>query len=65
MHSLQNCKAAETFLDITLTDVNLLRIVHQIPGGPAMIQWESDINKALARGQAEKKCVLLDFFSPG
>ena len=30
-----------------------------------MIQWESDINKALATAQAEKKCVLLDFFNPG
>lgn len=30
-----------------------------------MIQWVNDLDKALATGQAEKKCVLLDFFSPG
>lgn len=30
-----------------------------------MIQWHNEINKALAHGQAEKKCVLLDFYSPG
>jgi thioredoxin-related protein len=29
-----------------------------------MIAWESEIGKALARGKAEQKCVLLDFFSP-
>jgi len=30
-----------------------------------MIAWESEMGKALARGKAEQKCVLLDFFSPG
>jgi hypothetical protein len=29
-----------------------------------MITWESEMAKALARGKAEQKCVLLDFFSP-
>jgi hypothetical protein len=29
-----------------------------------MIAWESDMAKALARGKAEQKCVLLEFFSP-
>jgi hypothetical protein len=29
------------------------------------ILWESDLNKSLARGQAEKKPILLDFFNPG
>lgn len=29
-----------------------------------MIAWESEIGKALARGQAEQKPVLLEFFSP-
>jgi hypothetical protein len=29
-----------------------------------MIAWESEMGKALARGKAEQKCVLLDFFSP-
>jgi len=29
-----------------------------------MITWESEMSKALARGKAEQKCVLLDFFSP-
>lgn len=29
-----------------------------------MIAWETDIGKALARGAAEQKCVLLDFYSP-
>jgi hypothetical protein len=29
------------------------------------IQWESDLNKSLTRGQAEKKPILLDFFNPG
>jgi hypothetical protein len=29
-----------------------------------MITWESEMGKALARGKAEQKCVLLDFFSP-
>jgi hypothetical protein len=30
-----------------------------------MITWESELTKALGRGQAEKKPVLLDFFNPG
>jgi len=29
-----------------------------------MIPWESDMGKALARGKAEQKTVLLEFFSP-
>ncbi len=29
------------------------------------ITWETDLKKALARGQAEHKTVLLDFFNPG
>ena len=29
-----------------------------------MITWESEMGKALARGKAEQKCVLLDFISP-
>ena len=29
------------------------------------VAWESDLNKSLARGQAEKKPILLDFFNPG
>ena len=29
-----------------------------------MITWESDMGKALARGKAEQKCILLEFFSP-
>lgn len=29
-----------------------------------MIAWESDIGKALARGKAEQKSILLQFFSP-
>lgn len=29
------------------------------------IVWESEINKSLTRGQAEKKPILLDFFNPG
>jgi hypothetical protein len=29
------------------------------------IQWESDLDKALARAKAEKKPVLMDFFNPG
>ena len=31
----------------------------------ATITWETEMNKALARGQAEKKTILLDFFNPG
>ncbi len=30
-----------------------------------VINWESDMNKSLSRGQAEKKPILLDFFNPG
>lgn len=30
-----------------------------------IIVWESELNKSLTRGQAEKKPVLLDFFNPG
>jgi len=30
-----------------------------------VIVWESELNKSLARGQAEKKPILLDFFNPG
>ncbi len=30
-----------------------------------MINWESEITKALELGQAENKPVLLDFFNPG
>ncbi len=30
-----------------------------------MIKWETDMSKALARGQAEKRTILLDFFNPG
>lgn len=29
------------------------------------MKWESDLKKALGRGQAEKKPILLDFFNPG
>ena len=29
-----------------------------------MIAWEKEISKALSRGKAEQKCILLDFFSP-
>lgn len=29
------------------------------------IIWESEMNKSLAQGQAEKKPILLDFFNPG
>ena len=31
----------------------------------ATITWETELNKALTRGQAEKKTILLDFFNPG
>jgi hypothetical protein len=30
-----------------------------------VITWESEMNKSLIRGQAEKKPILLDFFNPG
>ncbi len=30
-----------------------------------VITWESDMNESLARGLAEKKPILLDFFNPG
>jgi hypothetical protein len=29
------------------------------------IQWEDDLQKALAKAKAEKKPVLMDFFNPG
>jgi hypothetical protein len=29
-----------------------------------MISWESEMGRALARGKAEQKCILLEFFSP-
>ncbi|HJV67027.1 MAG TPA: thioredoxin fold domain-containing protein [Geomonas sp.] len=29
-----------------------------------MIAWETEVSKALARGKAEQKCIMLDFFSP-
>lgn len=29
------------------------------------IQWETDMDKALARADKEDKTVLLDFFNPG
>lgn len=29
------------------------------------IPWETELSKALARGAAEHKTVLLDFFNPG
>lgn len=29
------------------------------------IQWESDLQKALAKAKAEKKPILMDFFNPG
>lgn len=29
-----------------------------------MIAWETDLSKALARGKAEQKCIMLEFFSP-
>lgn len=31
----------------------------------AKIQWETDLDKALARARKEDKTVLLDFFNPG
>ncbi len=31
----------------------------------SVINWETDLTRALARGQAEHKTVLLDFFNPG
>lgn len=31
----------------------------------SVISWETNMEKALARGQAEKKTILLDFFNPG
>ncbi len=30
-----------------------------------MINWESELTKALGRGQAESKPILLDFYNPG
>jgi hypothetical protein len=30
-----------------------------------MITWESELTKALERGAADKKPILLDFFNPG
>lgn len=30
-----------------------------------MITWEMDLAKALGRGEAEEKPILLDFFNPG
>jgi hypothetical protein len=30
-----------------------------------MISWESEMTKALERGEREKKPILLDFFNPG
>ena len=30
-----------------------------------MINWETEMSKALARGQAEKRTILLDFFNTG
>jgi hypothetical protein len=39
-----------------------------LKGGAVMadvIVWEAEMDNALARGQAEKKPVLLDFFNPG
>jgi hypothetical protein len=30
-----------------------------------VVIWESEMSTALARGEAEKKPVLLDFFNPG
>lgn len=30
-----------------------------------MFTWESEMQKAIARGEAEKKPILLDFFNPG
>lgn len=29
------------------------------------ILWEQELQKALGRGQAEHKAILLDFFNPG
>ena len=29
------------------------------------IVWEAELSKALTRGEAEKKPILLDFFNPG
>ena len=29
------------------------------------ITWETDMQRALTKAQAEKKVVLLDFFNPG
>lgn len=29
------------------------------------LQWETEMQKALGRAQAEKRSVLLDFFNPG
>jgi hypothetical protein len=29
------------------------------------VEWESDLQKALAKAKAEKKPVLMDFFNPG
>jgi thiol:disulfide interchange protein len=29
------------------------------------IQWEKELDKALAKAKAEKKPVLMDFFNPG
>ena len=30
-----------------------------------VIQWETDMDKALSRAKSENKPVLLDFFNPG
>jgi len=31
----------------------------------AKIQWETDLDKALARASKENKTILMDFFNPG
>jgi hypothetical protein len=47
-----------------MTDRKLLLLKGGLIMGNVII-WEAEMSKALTRGQAEKKPILLDFFNPG
>jgi hypothetical protein len=64
----KNCKvsARAPFLDFSKSPATLEERNSSTTRRFAMaIIWESEMNKSLARGQAEKKPILLDFFNPG
>jgi hypothetical protein len=64
-----SCRENQIRLSRQFLDISALRVILEnqyiTKGGYAMIQWETELKKAVERATVEKKTILLDFFNPG